>query len=403
MSVRRFSRRFVGGALSLSVLALVACNQIGVEPAAPNAFEAELDAAMLEKARAGEAEAMTAVALALADHRDTEAHAVARRWFGRAAEAGHAPAQREFGRFMIARGEIAQGKAMIDRALEQSDAGAQVTMGDLFHRGEGQQQDFVRAYRWWSMAADQGSAEGMLRVATAYKRGEGVEQDHAQALRWFRKAAKHGDPFAAHELGLLYHAGLGVERNAALAVTWFRDAAEAGNDVAAAKLATMYTTGDGVHPRYDEALRWATQAAEAGNADGAYALAVLHLKGFGVAQSFGDALDWYRHRGRSRSRQCAEHARHGLPHRPGRRRRRPRSRALVAPRRSPRPHPPAMYNLGGMFSRELSRDLSEVEAKEWLQAAAEQGHARAAMELAELDGTLQAKDPNSETAESLVY
>ena len=45
---------------------------------------------------------------------------------------------------------------------------------------------------------------------------------------------------------------------------------------------------------------------------------------------------------------------------------------------------PAQFNLGGMFSRELSAALERDEAMQWLASAAEQGHRRAAIELAEL-------------------
>ena len=43
---------------------------------------------------------------------------------------------------------------------------------------------------------------------------------------------------------------------------------------------------------------------------------------------------------------------------------------------------PAQFNLGGMFSRQLSDDLDREEAMSWLEAAAAQGHRRASLELA---------------------
>ena len=48
----------------------------------------------------------------------------------------------------------------------------------------------------------------------------------------------------------------------------------------------------------------------------------------------------------------------------------------------------AQYNLGGMFSRQISTTLSRDEALDWLGRAAEQGHRSAARELAELQGTI---------------
>ena len=44
----------------------------------------------------------------------------------------------------------------------------------------------------------------------------------------------------------------------------------------------------------------------------------------------------------------------------------------------------AQYNLGGMFSRALSKTLTREEALDWLGRAAEQGHRSAGHELAQL-------------------
>ena len=46
---------------------------------------------------------------------------------------------------------------------------------------------------------------------------------------------------------------------------------------------------------------------------------------------------------------------------------------------------PAQYNLGGMYSRNLSRSLTREDALLWLGRAAEQGHGAAAKELDALE------------------
>jgi TPR repeat protein len=50
----------------------------------------------------------------------------------------------------------------------------------------------------------------------------------------------------------------------------------------------------------------------------------------------------------------------------------------------------AQYNLGGMYSRKISKTLDREEALDWLGRAAEQGHRSAARELAELQATVAA-------------
>ena len=63
-------------------------------------------------------------------------------------------------------------------------------------------------------------------------------------------------------------------------------------------------------------------------------------------------------------------------------------------------HAPAQYNLGGMYSRQLSPSLTREEAEQWLGQAAAQGHKRARRELAELRERPDGWEPGSEIAES---
>ncbi|MCD7798643.1 MAG: sel1 repeat family protein, partial [Akkermansiaceae bacterium] len=61
--------------------------------------------------------------------------------------------------------------------------------------------------------------------------GEGVEQDYAEAVRWYQKAANRGDAWGLGQcaLGNCYENGYGVEKNVKEAAHWYRKAAEQGN------------------------------------------------------------------------------------------------------------------------------------------------------------------------------
>jgi TPR repeat protein len=60
-----------------------------------------------------------------------------------------------------------------------------------------------------------------------YEYGEGVEQNYILAAKWYRKAADHvpnlgGAGQGRNNLGLLYMEGLGVPKNYVQAYMWFK-------------------------------------------------------------------------------------------------------------------------------------------------------------------------------------
>ena len=72
-----------------------------------------------------------------------------------------------------------------------------------------------------------------------YQDGQGVQQDYAEAMKWFRKAADQGDPEAQYALGVMYKNGRGVPRDDAEAIKWYRKAADQGNADAQNALTTL--------------------------------------------------------------------------------------------------------------------------------------------------------------------
>ena len=52
--------------------------------------------------------------------------------------------------------------------------------------------------------AEKGDADAQYSLGWAYKNGEGVQQDYAEAVKWFRKAAEQGNALAQNNLGFSY-------------------------------------------------------------------------------------------------------------------------------------------------------------------------------------------------------
>lgn len=67
--------------------------------------------------------------------------------------------------------------------------------------------------------SDHGYAQYYLGMM--YMKGQGVEQDYKLASKWFRKAAEKSIPQAQYKLGNLYYKGKGVPKDYEFAYVWF--------------------------------------------------------------------------------------------------------------------------------------------------------------------------------------
>lgn len=68
-----------------------------------------------------------------------------------------------------------------------------------------------------------------FKTGDLYYYGEGVDQNYATAVKYYRKAADDGNAYAQYKLGTCYWYGLGVSRNEAEAKKWFQKAADQGH------------------------------------------------------------------------------------------------------------------------------------------------------------------------------
>ena len=78
----------------------------------------------------------------------------AREWFEKSAAQGNADAQNNLG-FLYdkGQGDYAKAREWYEKAAAQRHAAAQSNLGWLYANGQGVPQDYVRAYMWWSLAA----------------------------------------------------------------------------------------------------------------------------------------------------------------------------------------------------------------------------------------------------------
>lgn len=235
-----------------------------------------IDAALLAKAKAGDADAEQRIADIYAQSGNDKESC---RWERMAAQNGNAMAQDllaaayEKG-FCGLPKDYAQAAVWWRKAAVQGDSEAQDSLAGLYYNGQGVPQDYSQAATWSSKAAEQGEANSQYNLGLDYYYGQGVPQDYTQAEQWFLKAAElrqgnsGGEPNwirmvvdkitanAQYMLGVLYANGQGVPRDDSQAAIWFRKAAEQGNADAQQMLGWSYLVGGGMPQDYAEAYFW---------------------------------------------------------------------------------------------------------------------------------------------------
>lgn len=101
-----------------------------------------------------------------------------------------------------------------------------------YSRGE-----YARAYHTMrSLAEASDHALAQYYLAMMYLRGQGVEQNYEEAAKWFRQAAEQRIKQAQYQLAKLYMAGRGVPRDYEYAYAWYRAGAEHQHQGAMAEL-----------------------------------------------------------------------------------------------------------------------------------------------------------------------
>jgi localization factor PodJL len=142
-------------------------------------------------------------------------------------------------------------------------------------------------------AVNAGNPAAEYEIAVRYADGQGPQQDFAEAARWFERAANRGLAPAQFRLGGLYEKGIGVKKDLIAARRLYLAAAENGNAKAMHNLAVLHAEGIDGKPDYRVAAQWFRKAAERAVADSQYNLAVLYARGIGVEQNLAESYKWF--------------------------------------------------------------------------------------------------------------
>ena len=179
------------------------------------------------------------------------------------ADSGDRTAMRKLGMELYAAGDLVQAEKYLNCFEKEGSAEILFLLGDIACRRADGRTDWTRAFRLFSKAAEAGHIAAGVSLGRMYHRGEGVRQDFRRALIFYRQAAEKQDPEGMFLTGLMFYNGEGISPDYAEAYRWFRQAAEKGHALAMQYLSIMFKEGIGVPKNNIEAAKWRRKAAGA--------------------------------------------------------------------------------------------------------------------------------------------
>jgi TonB family protein len=173
-------------------------------------------------------------------------------------------------------------------------------MGDVkatYNKGSQYLDDsyYTLARAYLELAAEKHYPLALRRLGYIYQNGLGVSQDYEKAMKFFSEAADSGDSYAQMAKGYMYVMGWGVAVNKVTAAKWYQKSADQNNEIAMCNIAYFYMTGgDGLTKNDSLARMYYQRAADSGLARAESQLAYLYESGnCGMTIDTGKAYYWY--------------------------------------------------------------------------------------------------------------
>ncbi|KAK5828185.1 hypothetical protein F5H01DRAFT_375916 [Linnemannia elongata] len=219
------------------------------------------------------------------------------------------------------------------KAVHQSHAHAQVSVGDLFSVGQGVTKDSSVAMRWYLKATLQGDTNAQRKAETltlsqlrqrvapkAPANNRPKDQVSDRSPRSLQSPSTNNEPRISNDpvppttessgqmflnanlgdkdaqvtLGDMYKEGKGILQDYEQAMTWYLKAANQRSAPAQYAIGSLYDHGQGVPQDYEQAMDWYLKAANQGNVLAQFNVGFLYSLGQGVPQDYEQAMNWYR-------------------------------------------------------------------------------------------------------------
>ena len=180
-----------------------------------------------------------------------------------------------------------------NKKTEISDSWEQYSLGYSYEFGEGVEQNYTEAVKWYKLSAAQGNAWAQNRLGECYRNGNGVALNYVKAIEMYVSSAAQGNKTAECNLGICYFEGHGVKRDYKKAVEVFSKVAEQGNSEGQKWLGYCYQNGYGVNQDYKKAVELYSKSAEQGSSWAQGELGYCYFNGYGVNQDYEKAVELF--------------------------------------------------------------------------------------------------------------
>jgi len=171
------------------------------------------------------------------------------------------------GIFELNRGQFKAAIAEFEPLLAEGYAPAQYQMGLMHLNGWGMKKDPLKAFEFFTLAADQNYPDAQFDLATMYSEGMPIVKDTKKAFELMSKAARKGLASAQFNLGVMYAQGVGTYKDNKKAFRSYEKAANQNYALAQFNLALMHYEGKGTDKSVLQSYVWNTVAAFNGYKD----------------------------------------------------------------------------------------------------------------------------------------
>lgn len=140
------------------------------------------------------------------------------------------------------------------------DMRCQNALGVFYKKGIGIEQDYDKAFYWYTKSANKGFLPAITNLANCYYRGIGTKIDYEKAVRLLQTAFDSGYIPSYSGLAMCYMNGNGVKMNKAKAISLLKDASKENDKISHRILGECYQNGIGVSVDIPVAIQYYTKA-----------------------------------------------------------------------------------------------------------------------------------------------
>ena len=154
-----------------------------------------------------------------------------------------------------------------EKSAQLGYSAAMFYLGNCYKEGDGVTKDLNQAREWYTKAAARGFARAQTQLShlicfdmfvnieqetngyhwaqfflgKCYRYGHGTDQDYTKAFEWFTKSSEQGNCTAMKFLGLCCCGGIGCDENGPKGIEWLEKSAQLGNSGAMKSLHDLYS------------------------------------------------------------------------------------------------------------------------------------------------------------------